>query len=117
MCDVSILPYDDDYIQSELYDVEYNCFSLVWRKNIVFLYTINHSSILILFQEMTGLECQHLFCVSCWDRYLKVMVMDEGKGEVNIMLTDKALSMPFTPTYGLHDCALNSGYFYYFKLC
>ncbi|XP_065912910.1 E3 ubiquitin-protein ligase arih1-like [Dysidea avara] len=33
-------------------------------------------------KEMTGLECQHLFCAPCWDRYLKIMVMDEGKGEI-----------------------------------
>lgn len=32
---------------------------------------------------MTGLECQHLFCVSCWDQYLRVMVITEGKGEVS----------------------------------
>lgn len=32
---------------------------------------------------MTGLECQHLFCVSCWDQYLRVMVINEGKGEVS----------------------------------
>ena len=32
---------------------------------------------------MTGLECQHLFCGSCWDQYLRVMVITEGKGEVS----------------------------------
>ena len=31
---------------------------------------------------MHGLECGHLFCRQCWDKYLRVMVMDEGKAQV-----------------------------------
>lgn len=38
---------------------------------------------------MTGLECQHLFCVSCWDQYLRVMVINEGKGEVSDSIMDE----------------------------
>lgn len=37
-------------------------------------------------QEMNGLECGHLFCRSCWDSYLKVMVMDEGMAQVGPLL-------------------------------
>ena len=31
--------------------------------------------------EMRGLECGHLFCTSCWDSYLKVMIMCQGQGQ------------------------------------
>lgn len=33
-------------------------------------------------QEMAGLECGHLFCLECWNQYLTVSVMEEGKAEV-----------------------------------
>ena len=28
---------------------------------------------------MTGLECGHLYCTSCWTEYLSTKIMDEGK--------------------------------------
>ena len=31
--------------------------------------------------EMTGLECGHLFCLECWDSYLHVMVVCEGRAQ------------------------------------
>ena len=33
-------------------------------------------------QEMSGLECGHLFCLDCWNQYLTTSVMEEGKAEV-----------------------------------
>jgi len=31
--------------------------------------------------ETSGLECGHLFCKECWDSYLRVMIMCEGRGQ------------------------------------
>lgn len=31
--------------------------------------------------EMSGLECGHLFCLECWNQYLTTSVMEEGKAE------------------------------------
>ena len=36
----------------------------------------------VVVQEMHGLECGHLFCAECWDSYLTVMVMNEGRAQV-----------------------------------
>ncbi|XP_078621115.1 E3 ubiquitin-protein ligase arih1-like isoform X5 [Branchiostoma floridae x Branchiostoma japonicum] len=30
---------------------------------------------------MTGLECGHRFCISCWNEYLTTKIMDEGMGQ------------------------------------
>ncbi len=30
---------------------------------------------------MAGLQCGHLFCHECWDMYLKVMVVCEGRAQ------------------------------------
>ena len=32
----------------------------------------------MLFQMMTGLECGHSYCTSCWTEYLSTKIMDEG---------------------------------------
>ena len=32
-------------------------------------------------QMMTGIECSHLFCVSCWTEYLTTKIMDQGMGQ------------------------------------
>ena len=34
-------------------------------------------------QAMTGLECGHMFCLSCWDHYLTTKIIDEGMGTVS----------------------------------
>lgn len=31
--------------------------------------------------EMAGLQCGHLFCHECWDSYLRVMVVCEGRAQ------------------------------------
>lgn len=31
--------------------------------------------------EMQGLECGHLYCRGCWESYLTVMVVDQGRGQ------------------------------------
>lgn len=30
---------------------------------------------------MTGIECGHRFCVSCWTEYLTIKIIDEGMGQ------------------------------------
>jgi ariadne-1 len=30
---------------------------------------------------MTGLECGHLYCTSCWTEYLTTKIMDEGASQ------------------------------------
>ncbi len=35
----------------------------------------------IVFQMMTGLECGHLYCTSCWTEYLTTKIMDEGASQ------------------------------------
>ena len=30
---------------------------------------------------MTGLECGHLYCTTCWTEYLTVKIMDEGASQ------------------------------------
>ena len=37
--------------------------------------------IFIRFQSMTGLECGHLYCTTCWTEYLTVKIMDEGASQ------------------------------------
>lgn len=44
---------------------------------------------------MTGLECGHLYCTSCWVEYLTTKIMDEGAsqsiecpGDCNILVDD-----------------------------
>ena len=32
----------------------------------------------MLFQMMTGLECGHSYCTSCWTEYLSTKIMDKG---------------------------------------
>lgn len=32
--------------------------------------------------NMTGLECGHVFCKACWREYLTTKIMDEGMGQV-----------------------------------
>ena len=34
-----------------------------------------------VFQMMTGLECGHLYCTSCWTEYLTTKIMDEGASQ------------------------------------
>ena len=34
-------------------------------------------------EDMMGLECGHLFCRPCWNNYLTVMVMSEGRAQVH----------------------------------
>ena len=36
-------------------------------------------------EDMMGLECGHLFCRPCWNNYLTVMVMSEGRAQVHII--------------------------------
>lgn len=33
------------------------------------------------FQSLTGLECGHRFCATCWGMYLTTKVMEEGRGQ------------------------------------
>ena len=35
-------------------------------------------------EEMDGLECGHLFCKQCWDSYLRVMIVDEGRSVTSL---------------------------------
>ncbi len=35
-------------------------------------------------EEMDGLECGHLFCKQCWDSYLRVMIVDEGRSVMSL---------------------------------
>ena len=37
-------------------------------------------------EDMMGLECGHLFCRPCWNNYLTVMVMSEGRAQVHIVI-------------------------------
>ena len=30
---------------------------------------------------MTGIECSHRFCTSCWTEYLTTKIIDEGMGQ------------------------------------
>ncbi len=34
-----------------------------------------------MLQMMTGLECGHLYCTSCWTEYLTTKIIDEGASE------------------------------------
>ena len=36
----------------------------------------------MLFQMMTGLECGHSYCTSCWTEYLSTKIMDEGASQM-----------------------------------
>ena len=50
-------------------------------------------------QDMHGLECGHLFCRQCWDKYLRVMVMDEGKAQVcNNLYNNTVVCLSNSPT-------------------
>ena len=47
---------------------------------------------------MTGLECGHLYCTSCWTEYLTTKIMDEGAsqmiecpGNCNIVVNDQTV--------------------------
>ena len=47
---------------------------------------------------MTGLECGHIYCKSCWIEYLTTKIMDEGEsqsiecpGNCNILVRFKAI--------------------------
>ena len=47
---------------------------------------------------MTGLECGHLYCTSCWTEYLTTKIMDEGAsqmiecpGSCNIVVNDQTV--------------------------
>ena len=31
---------------------------------------------------MTGLECGHNYCISCWTEYLSTKIMDEGASQM-----------------------------------
>ena len=35
-------------------------------------------------EEMDGLECGHLFCKQCWNSYLRVMIVDEGRSVTSL---------------------------------
>ena len=38
--------------------------------------------VLLVLQEMTGLECGHQFCCRCWQTYLTFKITEEGVGQV-----------------------------------
>lgn len=44
---------------------------------------VTDSSSMYSFKRMTGLECGHRFCATCWAQYLTTKIMDEGMGQVN----------------------------------